>query len=558
MSGPYSISMVPPNLTGDLHPGHALMATVQDCLARHQAIQGRQSVYVPGVDHAGIGMYALVLGAHDFLGDQPMGERLRAWAAEHRERINGQLRALRLDCAWERFSYTLEPRYVRLVHHGFRELARAGLVYRARRVLPWCPSCLTTISDMECESRIEEREAALVPVRFDGRSQPVELPFPELAWAIGALIVPEAGWPQTVPHPAGGAPIPVLRGPDGPRFLIPGHSPQDHRFALAHGLAATECLDPSARALVEEAAGMQRDAFRAWTVRRLGLSPLRRQVPVAHCGRCGAELAPRPTWQWFLRMSPLADSLLQAMGRGEVTILPQGVARDALDWLDRTEDWCLSRQIPWGQRIPARRCPSCSWWTLGRERDCQECGEHLVVERDVLDTWFSAAFWPLGAAGWPDAEEVERLYPNSVLTTGRDILFFWALRVLTLCRFLTGRWPAPVCYLHGLVRDAAGAKMSKSRGNVRDPDDLMPPGGDGRVDHHGRCGDRPSRRRCPAGGTALRLPGSRRPARPADRVPAPRAGAYHPGPADGGRAPERATAGWAGSLVPGPGRGRPR
>lgn len=466
---PYMIAMVPPNLTGDLHLGHALMTYVQDCLARFQRGLGREVVYVPGTDHAGIGMYALVLAERDFEPDLSLPERLRAWADRCRPRIEGQFRTLRLSCDWERMTYTMAPRYVELVHHAFRRLAEHGLVYRQRRVTPWCPSCGTTISRLECEQAVRDGDVALVPVSVEGRRLIVELPQPELIWSAAALLVPPGAVSEgaTAVLPQGQVPtIAGLAEGEQPRLLVPAHDPADFEVALRQGLPVTESLDAAGRSLVPAAPGMGRTELRAWTVERLRLKCMRREFEVVTCGRCDTELSPRPTWQWFLRMRPLAEPLQAALASGEVEILPASQLNAATSWLEKLEDWCLSRQIPWGQRIPAWRCTSCEGWTLEAEERCPACGEPSMAEEDVFDTWFSSTFWPLAAAGWPDQRQVERLYPNTALTTGKDILFFWVLRVLALNRFLTGRFPTSRCYLHGLVRDEQGQKMSKSRGNT--------------------------------------------------------------------------------------------
>jgi methionyl-tRNA synthetase len=336
---------VPPNLTGDLHLGHGLMLAMQDCLARHRRARGDAVTFIPGFDHAGIGMYATVVHQPDFLPELPMRLRLRRWAASVRRRQRRQIRAMDMSCDWEREEYTLSPGYRAVVRVAFQRLAAEGLVYRAFRDVNWCPTCATTISDME-----------------------------------------------TTPAVA----------PDGREFAV--------------------------------------------------------------CGRCDAELARRTTWQWFLRMGPLAEPVLRAFDSGEVRLLPASTAREAAEWLREPEDWCVSRQIPWGHRIPAWRCDTCAAWATRRGR-CAACGTAMAAETDVLDTWFSSSLWFLATAGWP-GELDPAVHPVSLITTGRDILFFWVLRLLALSRRLAGWFPSDVCYLHGLVLDADGQKMSKSRGNV--------------------------------------------------------------------------------------------
>jgi valyl-tRNA synthetase len=466
VTGVFSIPMIPPNLTGDLHLGHALMASVQDSLARFRRQEGREVHYLPGVDHAGVGMYTLVLSNPDYRPDLPIERRLRDWAVEHRAAIRDQFRALDLICDWDRETYTLEPRYQRLVRATFERLAAAGLVYRARKVVHWCPRCGTTISDIECERSTAPRPVALLPARLGSRRWVIEHPEPELLPGAVACRVPvDPGEDAEVtisglPHP-----LPAVGG-GTPRLLVPAHDAGDHALALRMGLPVSEVLDGAGRSLLAESAGLDREQLRARVLERWDLKSTVKQVETWRCGRCDTELMGRLTWQWFLRMRPLLDPLMAAVRAGEVRFLPERITREAMDWLARADDWCLSRQVPWGHRVPARVCRRCAGWTTARLRRCPDCNQPLDVERDVLDTWFSVSLWPIATAGWPDEDAMGRLYPMSAMTTGRDILFFMFVRMLALCRFMTGAYPTPTCYYHGLVVAADGTKMSKSRGNA--------------------------------------------------------------------------------------------
>jgi valyl-tRNA synthetase len=316
------------------------MLAMQDCLARHHRAAGARVTYVPGFDHAGIGLFAAVTRAPEFAPDAPLAVRLRRWAEACRRRQRRQMRGFSLTCDWDRERYTLEPGYQRVVRTAFHRLAEDGLVYRDLREVNWCPRCGTTISDMEAT-----------------------------------------------------------------------------------------------------AAGQ-----------------------VAVCGRCDTQLERRRTWQWFLRMAPLFAPVLDGIRREEVRLVPDSVAREAVEWLTHVEDWCVSRQIPWGHRIPARRCSACAGWSPRAAR-CPDCGADTIAETDVLDTWFSSSLWFLAIAGWPGPLD-PAVHPLSIITTGRDILYFWVLRSLAFSRRLGGAFPTATCYLHGLVLDAEGRKMSKSRGNV--------------------------------------------------------------------------------------------
>ncbi|HSR25235.1 MAG TPA: class I tRNA ligase family protein, partial [Candidatus Eisenbacteria bacterium] len=260
-------------------------------------------------------------------------------------------------------------------------------------------------------------------------------------------------------------PLAVLPG-TAPRLLVPGHDPGDHALAVDAGLPVVEVLDGAGRSLLPESAGLGREELRSWVLERWNLKSVVRQVEVLRCARCDTELMGRLTWQWFLRMRPLLDPVMADIRSGAVRFLPESTTREALDWMARAEDWCLSRQVPWGHHVPARVCRRCAGWTTQRLRCCPECDGPLDVERDVLDTWFSASLWPVGTAGWPDEEELHRFYPWSAITSGRDILFFFYVRMLTMSRFVMGAYPTSACYSHGLVVSADGTKMSKSRGNT--------------------------------------------------------------------------------------------
>ncbi len=469
-SNPFVLPMVPPNLTGDLHLGHALMACVQDCLVRFHQVQGEKTVYVPGVDHAGIGMYALVRANTYFLPDFPLETRLVEWANHYRQIIPQQFRLLNLACDWEHEVYTMDPRYIKLVYYAFHRLAEGGLLYRGYKVVQWCPNCQTSLSDMECDHVTRDTKVAVMGVRVGKRTELVESSQPELLWSAVALAVSQSPDIATIPSPFGDdALLPIVQwGRPGSKatFLTPAHNADHLTLAKQLGLPIKEALDGQGRSLIPAALGIFRQELREWTISRLGLKTVVKPIEILRCSRCETELIARLSWQWFLRMHSLAQPLEEAIQAGRVRIIPDSQKRQALNWLNHVEDWCISRQIPWGQCIPARICPQCAYWTLDQQPECPECGRALQDEQDVFDTWFSSGHWPLATAGWPDKNEMQGRYPMSTLTTGKDILFFYLIRVQLLNKYLTGEFPAPVSYLHGLVLDAHGAKMSKSKGNT--------------------------------------------------------------------------------------------
>lgn len=462
-SGTDFIPMVPPNLTGDLHLGHALMVSVQDVIVRSRRRAGRQVAYVPGVDHAGLAMHALVVRNDDFEPGLPLPRRLRAWAAQNRRTIRSQLRALELSCNWRLETYTLSRPYVRLVHETFRALALDGHVYRRRSVQNWCPGCETTISDLETEWRPKAVDIAVLHCQLGQRLIPLQLVNPELIWGAVALVMPDGsqGEAELVELPE--RRLRVIsddRLASEPVLLIPAHDPLHEVVARDHQLEVRDVLDESGASLPPEARGMSREKLRAWTVSELGLRTLRVTKPTPQCRRCGAALVSRRSWQWFLRLQPLTRPVIEELVTGQIAFTPAGIQDQVMDWLRRADEWCVSRQIRWGQRIPAYRCSDCAGWSLGGGH-CS-CGRRLVAETDVLDTWFGCALWPLAAGRWPDGG----LYPAATLTTGRDILFFWLVRCLALCRYMTGVLPTASCFVHGLVLSDRGEKMSKSAGNT--------------------------------------------------------------------------------------------
>lgn len=467
----YVVSMTPPNVTGSLHLGHALELAVQDALVRSARLDGRATRYVPGTDHAGSGTWAAVRRDSSFRPELPMPERIRAWSDHYRRHIITQLRDYGLACDWDEERFTLDPRYRTLVVTGFRRLAEAGLIERRMRVMPWCPRCLATVPDTEQSVGPEHVPVALLPLRLGNRLLVLELPAAEELWGAVAVAVPDGHWA------AGGAvrsavtdrDMPVLAAPvDAPRLVVPAFRQPDLELAQASLLPWTEVLDAEGCSILPDTAGMTREALRRVTVERFKLRTIVRGVAMARCGVCDSELIARRHRQWYLRLAELIPPVREAVARGELVIGPASARREAAHWLDAAGDWCISRQICWGQRIPAVICDGCSYWRLPSAPPvpCPDCGGRLRDETDVLDTWFSSAHWPLAISGWSDGTRTDDHYPVDIIASGRDILFFWVVRLLAIGTFLTGRPPARECLLHGLVLDDRGQKMSKSRGNV--------------------------------------------------------------------------------------------
>ncbi len=462
----FTMLMVPPNLTGDLHLGHALMLAVQDCLIRAQRQHGARTTYIPGFDHAGLGTYAAVMADRSFRPDLPMPDRLVAWATHWRTHARSQMQRLNLSCSWDREMYTLDSAYKQVVERAFGRLAQDGLIYRALRAIRWCPRCRTTISDIECTEVPVNSHVARVAVVVGSTHLVLNVTEPEFLWGAVALAMasPPAHEAWT---PMGPLPVIAVDGDEtAPMLVVPAHDQESLAIARLRALPIRAVLDEDGRSLVSGAEGLQRNALRTWTIRTLQLHTSLAPTPQRRCGRCEQVTFPRCTMQWFLRMASLAAPLLDALREGEVSVCPRKYRLVAEGWLEQIEDWCISRQVAWGPRIPAWRCEKCDVWSLAQSEVCTGCGSRTAEEVDVFDTWFASSLWPLGSVGWPLSPDFGELYPVSIITTGKDILFFWLLRTLMLCYRVAGELPTRVCFLHGLVLDPTGLKMSKSKGNT--------------------------------------------------------------------------------------------
>ena len=509
---PFVISIPPPNVTGELHLGHALFGTIEDIMIRYHRMCGKPTLWVPGTDHAGIATQKVVedllakegVSRHD-LGREAFVQRVWEWKEKYGHTIVQQLRMLGASCDWERERFTLDLGLSQAVREVFVRLWEEGLVYRAARMINWCPRCASAISDLEVEH--ESRPGKLYYIRYPIKPSPHDAPEgrfitvattrpetilgdtavavhsddPRYADLVGRqIVVPVLG--RLIPIVADRAVEPEFG--TGAVKVTPAHDPTDFAIGQRHNLPHVQVIGFDAKMTPEAGpyVGLDRYEARAQLMADLEEQGLVERVEeytlnIGLCQRCGTVIEPLVSTQWFVRMKPLAGPAAAAVRYGALTIVPDRFAKTYLHWMDTIQDWCISRQLWWGHRIPAWHCAHCGEVTVSRDDPtvCAHCGmETIERDPDVLDTWFSSWLWPFSTLGWPDATEDLRLYyPTSVLETGYDILFFWVARMVIAGQHFTGTLPFHTVYLHGLVRDKQGRKMSKSIGNVVDPRELM-------------------------------------------------------------------------------------
>jgi valyl-tRNA synthetase len=513
---PFVIIMPPPNLTGELHLGHALTATIEDLLIRWHRMKGVPTLWLPGVDHAGIATQNVVekdlkkegLTRHD-LGREAFLERVWEWVRRYRHIISRQHQRLGASCDWKRERFTMDEGPQLAVRTTFIKLYRDGLIYRGERIINWCPRCQTALSDLEVEHK--EHAIHLWYVRYpllDERGEPtgehitIATTRPETIVADVAVAVnpDDPRYRETVGRtallPIMGRPIPVIADAavepafgTGALKITPGHDQTDFEVGERHSLRTIVAVGPGGT-MNEEAgpyAGQDRFECREAIVRDLQEQGLLEKIEpygssIGHCERCDTIVEPIVSQQWFVRTQPLAEPAAAAVKDGRIQILPRRFARVYLHWMENIRDWCISRQLWWGHRIPVWYCDDCSELTLpSLERalqdptQCQHCGSAKIQQDpDVLDTWFSSGLWPHSTLGWPDdTEDLRYFYPTSVLETAYDILFFWVARMIMMGLYNTGEVPFRTVYLHGLIRDHEGRKMTKSLGNVVDPIEVL-------------------------------------------------------------------------------------
>ena len=504
---PYTIVIPPPNITGKLHMGHALDETIQDLLIRYKRMQGYNALWLPGTDHAAIATEAKVVAklkeegtSKEELGREEFLKRAWEWKKEYGGIIINQIKKLGCSCDWDRERFTMDEGLSNAVKHVFVDLYNKGLIYKGKKMINWCPYCKTSISDAEVE--YEEEPTHLWHIRYKVKGE-------ENRYVVVATTRPETmlGDTGVAVHPADerykdlvgkkvilpimNKEIPVVADEfvekefgTGAVKLTPAHDPNDYESGERHGLEVVEVFDENGKMndLVPEYAGMDIYEAREKIVEKLKeLGALVKIEDYTHnvgkCYRCHHSIEPKISEQWFVKMEPLAKPAIDAVRNGDVKFIPERFDKTYFNWMENIRDWCISRQLWWGHRIPAYYCKDCGNMQVSENEvtKCNKCGSTNIEQDDeTLDTWFSSALWPFSTLGWPErTEDFKYFYPTDTLVTGYDIIFFWVARMIFSAIEHTGQVPFKNVFIHGIVRDSQGRKMSKSLGNGIDPIEVI-------------------------------------------------------------------------------------
>jgi valyl-tRNA synthetase len=503
---PYSITMPPPNITGQLHMGHALDVTIQDLIIRAKRMQGYSVLWQPGTDHASIATEARIVEAmaqegitKEEIGREAFLERAWNWNRRFGGRIVRQLKKIGCSCDWDRLRFTMDDASCKAVNKAFIDYYNKGLIYRGERIINWCPNCKTSISDAEVE--FVESEGFLWHIKYPvaGTLEFIEVATTRPETMLGDTAV--AVNPKdkrykdligkTAILPIVNRDIPIVADEyvdvefgTGAVKITPAHDPNDFEVAQRHNLPALNIMNEDGTINEDGGvySGLDRNEARKKIVEDLkSLGLLSKIEPLTHnigcCYRCDTLIEPRLSMQWFVKMKPLAEPAIEAVLKGDTKFIPEHFEKTYFNWMNNIRDWCISRQLWWGHQIPAYYCGNCGEVIVSEDKPdrCNRCGDNrLVRDEDTLDTWFSSALWPFSTLGWPEkTEEMDYFYPNDTLVTGYDIIFFWVARMIFSGIENVGKTPFKNVLIHGMVRDEQGRKMSKSLNNGIDPIDII-------------------------------------------------------------------------------------